>query len=304
MELSICGMDLSKNGGCPDSLDTIRMHIQRAHSQGFSGYWLPQVNSMDSLTILAAVGSGVDMPMGVAVVPVYTRHPVVMAQQALTANKALNGNLTLGVGASHRAFVERIWGQSFDRPAEYMAEYLEILLLLLNERRAYMRGKRVVMRGELDIEGPACRVVLAAHGPRMVELAGRVAAGAITWMTGPKTIRDFTVPTIREAAEAAGRSAPDVFVSLPVCVTDDIEGARLRATELLAKSEQAPAHKKMLDREGLSNAGEICVIGREDQVSEKLAEFFAAGAANIVVVPTGTDDEIERTWEAMAALVG
>ncbi len=304
MEIAICGMDLSKNGGCPSSLDTIRAHVQRAHRQGFSGgYWLPQVNSMDALTILATVGSGFDMPMGVAVVPVYTRHPVALAQQALTVNKALNGNLTLGVGASHRAFVERMWGQSFERPADYMAEYLEILLLLLNERKAYMRGKRVVMRGELDIEGPACRVILAAHGPRMVELAGRAAAGAITWMTGPKTIRDFTVPAIAEAAETAGRSsAPEVVVSLPVCVTDDAEGARVRATELLAKSEQAPAHKKMLDREGLSSAGEICIIGSEDQVSEKLAVFFAAGAAKVVAVPTGTDEEIERTWEAMAAL--
>jgi len=257
---------------------------------------------MDALTILAAVGSGVDVPMGVAVVPVYTRHPVALAQQALTVNKALNGNLTLGVGASDRFIVERVWGQSFDRPVEYMAEYLEILLLLLDEREAYMRGKRVFMRGELDIEGPACQVIMAALGPRMVELAGRVAAGAMTWMTGPKTIRDFTVPTINKAAEAAGRSAPEVIVSLPVCVTDDIEGAKALANELLAKWEQAPACRDMLDREGLSSAGDICVIGNEDQVSEKLAVFFAAGATKVVVVPAGTEDEIERTWEATAAL--
>lgn len=303
MNIAMCGMDLYRNGGCPESLDTIREHVQRAHSGGFNGYWLPQTNSMDALTILASVGSGVDVPMGVAVVPVYTRHPVALAQQALTVNKALNGNLTLGVGASDRFIVERVWGQSFDRPVAYMSEYLEILLLLLEEREAYMRGKRVFMRGELDIEGPACSVIMAALGPRMLELAGRVAAGAMTWMTGPKTIRDFTVPTINKAAEAAERDAPEVIVSLPVCVTDDAEGAKALANELLAKWEQAPACRDMLDREGLSSAGDICVIGNEDQVAERLAVFFAAGATKVVVVPAGTDEEIERTWEAMAALV-
>ena len=302
MEISIFGVDLSRNAASATSLDTIRAQIERAERQGFSGYWLPQAAGLDALTVLAAVGSGVDMPMGVAVVPVYTRHPVALAQQALTANKALNGNLTLGVGASHRVFVERVWGQSFDRPVGYMAEYLEILLLLLEERQAYMRGKRVVMRGELDIEGPACPVMVAALGPRMLELAGRAAAGTVTWMAGLKTIRDFVAPTITDAAAAAGRSAPDVVVGLPVCVTDDIEGARARATGLLSKEEQASSYKNMLEREGLSGAGEICVIGSEDEVSEKLAAFMSAGATSILAAPIGTEDEIDRTWEALAAL--
>ena len=302
MEISIFGVDLSRNAASATSLDTIRAQIERAERQGFSGYWLPQAAGLDALTVLAAVGSGVDMPMGVAVVPVYTRHPVALAQQALTANKALNGNLTLGVGASHRVFVERVWGQSFDRPVGYMAEYLEILLLLLEERQAYMRGKRVVMRGELDIEGPACPVMVAALGPRMLELAGRAAAGTVTWMAGLKTIRDFVAPTIKDAAAAAGRSAPDVVVGLPVCVTDDIEGARARATALLSKEEQASSYKNMLEREGLSGAGEICVIGSEDEVSEKLAAFMSAGATSILAAPIGTEDEIDRTWEALAAL--
>ncbi len=302
MHISIFGFDPSRAAASPTSLDTIRAQIERANRQGFSGYWLPQVTGLEALTVLAATGSGVDMPMGVTGVPVYTRHPVALAQQALTVNKALDGNLTLGVGASHRAVVERVWGRSFDRPVSYMAEYLEILLLLLEEREAYMKGKRVVMRGELDIEGPSCPVMIAALGPLMLELAGKAAAGTITWMTGLKTIRDFTVPTINDAAEAAGRNAPKVVVGLPVCVTDDIEGARERATALLGKEERAPSFKNMLDREGLSGAGEICVIGSEDHVSEMLAGYFAAGATSILAAPTGSDDEIERTWEHLAAL--
>ncbi len=304
MDISIFGLDLSRGAAAETSIDTIRSQIQRASREGFGGYWLPQATGLDALTALTAAGSGIDMRLGVAVIPIYTRHPVAMAQQALTANKALGGNLTLGLGASHRFFVERVWGESFDRPVNYMAEYLEILLLLLEERQAYVKGKRIIMRGELDIEGPACPVMVAALGPRMLELAGTVASGTITWMAGLRTIREFTAPTINEAAAAAGRSAPEVVVGLPVCVTDDIDGARARATDLLGKEEQASSYKTLLDREGLSSAGEMCIIGSEASVADQLAAFLEAGATSILVAPTGTSEERERTWELLASLVG
>ena len=302
MDISIFGLELSRSAAAETSIDAIRASIQRASREGFSGYWLPQATGLDALTALAVAGSGVSMRLGTAVVPVHTRHPVAMAQQALTVNQALDGNLTLGVGVSHRFFVERVWGLSFDRPAAYMAEYLEILLLLLEERQAYARGQRVTMRGDLDIEGPACPVLIAALGPRMLELAGRVATGTITWMAGVNTIRELTAPTINEAAAAAGRSAPEIVVGLPVCVTDDIEGARARAAALLGKEEKASSYKTMLEREGLEGAGDMCVLGSENRVADQIAKYFEAGATSIVAAPTGTADEKERTWECLAAL--
>ena len=302
MDISIFGLELSRSAAAETSIDAIRASIQRASREGFSGYWLPQATGLDALTALAVAGSGVSMRLGTAVVPVHTRHPVAMAQQALTVNQALDGNLTLGVGVSHRFFVERVWGLSFDRPVAYMAEYLEILLLLLEERQAYARGQRVTMRGDLDIEGPVCPVIIAALGPRMLELAGRVATGTITWMAGVNTIREFTAPTINEAAAAAGRNAPEVVVGLPVCVTDDIEGARARAATLLGKEENASSYKTMLEREGLEGAGDMCVLGSENRVADQIAAYFEAGATSILAAPTGTADEKERTWECLAAL--
>ena len=55
----------------------------------------------------------------------------------------------------------------------------------------------------------------------MLALAGSVGDGTITWMTGPKTLREHTVPRIREAAAAAGRPAPRIVVGLPIAVTND-----------------------------------------------------------------------------------
>lgn len=295
MDISILAFDASLEG--------IAENIRRTNREGFSGCWIPNATGHDALTALAAVGSGVNMRLGPAVVPVHPRHPAALAQQALTVNQVLGGNLALGVGLSHRLFVERVWGLSFARPVAYMAEYLDVLVPLLEERRAFARGERVSMRGELDIDAPACPVLVAALGPRMLELAGRAAAGTITWMVGVDTIRNLTSPTINEAAAAAGRDAPEVVVGLPVCVSDDLEGARGRAANAFRMYGKMPSYRAMLDREGLDSPGDLCVIGSEGQVAEKMAAFFEAGATSIAVSPTGTPEEVERTRECLAALV-
>ena len=285
------------------SLEAIRANIERTSREGFSGCWMPNATGYDALTALAAVGSGVNMRLGSAVVPVHPRHPVALAQQALTVNRVLDGNLALGVGLSHPLFVERSWGLSYDRPVAYMAEYLEILIPLLEEGRAFVRGERLSMRGELTIDAPACPVLVAALGPRMLKLTGRVAAGTITWMVGAETIRDLTAPTINEAAAAAGRGAPEVVVGLPVCVSDDLEGARARAGHSVRMYGKMPSYRAMLDREGLDDPGDLCVVGTESQVAEQLAAFFEAGATSIAASPTGTPEEVERTRACLAALV-
>ena len=295
MDISILGFDAS--------LEAIKANVERTNREGFSGYWMPNAAGYDALTALAAVGPGIDMRLGSAVVPIHPRHPVALAQQALTVNRVLDGNLALGVGLSHRLFVERSWGLSFDRPVAYMAEYLEILVPLLEERRAFVRGERLSMRGELEIDAPACPVLVAALGPRMLKLAGRATAGTITWMVGADTIRNLTAPTINEAAAAAGRGTPEVVVGLPVCVSDDLKGARARAGNSFRMYGKMPSYRAMLDREGLDGPGELCVVGTESQVAEQIGAFFEAGATSVAAFPTGTPDEVERTRACLAALV-
>jgi 5,10-methylenetetrahydromethanopterin reductase len=67
----------------------------------------------------------------------------------------------------------------------------------------------------------------------MLRLAGRRTAGTIMWMTGRKTLAELIGPTLRKAAEVAGRpqGAVRVVAPLPVCVTDDVDGARAAAAE-------------------------------------------------------------------------
>ena len=295
MDISIFGFDRS--------LDAISDNIARTDREGFSGYWVPNGRSCDALTALAVAGAGAGIRLGTAVVPVHPRHPAALAQQALTANLALGGRLVLGVGVAHRFFVEGTWGLSFDRPAGYLAEYLDALLPLLSERRASVAGERVTMNGELALDAPTCPVFVAALGPRMLELTGRLASGTITWMVGVNTIRNLTVPTINEAAAAAGRDAPEVVAGLPVCVTGDEGGARARAAHSLRTYGDLPSYRAMLDREGLDGPADICVIGREEQVAELLAGYFEAGATSVAAAPTGNPEEVERTRACLASLL-
>ena len=295
MDISIIGFDRS--------LEAIRANIDRTSREGFSGYWVPNGRGSDALTALAVAGGGADIRLGTAVVPVHPRHPVALAQQALTVNRALDGRLALGLGVSHRILVEGSWGLSFDRPVAYLTEYLDALLPLLNERRVSVAGERVSAHSELDIDSPPCPVFIAALGPRMLELAGRATSGTITWMVGANTIRDLTAPVINEAAAAAGRGAPEVVVGLPVCVTGDSSDARARAARSLRLYGELPSYRAMLDREGLEGPGDVCVIGTEEQVAEQLAAFFEAGATSVAAAPTGTPDEVERTRACLAALI-
>ena len=178
--------------------------------------------------------------MGTAVVPVHPRHPVALAQQALTVNRVLGGRLALGLGVSHRILVEGSWGLSFDRPVSYLSEYLDALLPLLNERRVSVAGERVSAHSELDIDSPPCPVFIAALGPRMLALAGRTTSGTITWMVGAHTIRDLTAPVINEARgrSRAGRSRGGGGAA--VCVTGDSSDARARAAAPFASTASFP----------------------------------------------------------------
>jgi F420-dependent oxidoreductase-like protein len=295
MDISIFGFDRS--------LEAIRANVARTDREGFSGYWVTNGRSCDALTALAVTGAGTGIRLGTAVVPVHPRHPAALAQQSLTANLALDGRLVLGVGVAHRFFVEGTWGLSFDRPVSYLAEYLEALLPLLHERKAAVTGERVAMNGALALDAPPCPVVVAALGPRMLELAGRLTSGTITWMVGVETVRELTAPVINEAAAAAGRDAPEVVAGVPVCVTNNERDARARSAHSLRMYGDLPSYRTMLDREGLDGPGDMCVIGAEDQVAERLAGYFEAGATSIAVAPTGTPEEVERTRACLASLV-
>jgi F420-dependent oxidoreductase-like protein len=278
------------------TVDEIVADAAAAHDDGFATYWLPQIFGHDALALLGLIGREVpDIELGTGVVPTYPRHPMTMAQQALTAQAMCGGRLVLGIGLSHKLVVEGIWGMSYDKPVRHMREYLTILNELVHTGKVSFTGETLSANGSVSVEGATpMPILVAALGTQMLELAGRAADGTATWMTGPATIAEHVVPTIAASAANAGRPAPRVVVGLPICVTDDVDGARERASKIYSMYGHLPSYRAMLDREGAADPSGVVIVGDEDSVRAQLAHLQAVGATDLIAAEFAKPGSPER----------
>ena len=300
MRIGIFGGDTSDR-----TIDDVVADAKAVEADGFASYALPQIFGLDAMGVLSVVGREVPrIELMTGVVPTYPRHPMTMAQQALTVQAASGGRFVLGIGLSHQMVIENMFGLSFDQPLRHMREYLSVLMPLLHEGAANFTGD--TMRAQLalnavDRQPPP--VLIAALGPKMLELAGTVADGTMTWMTGPATLAQHTVPTITEAAKRAGRPAPRVAASLPVCVTDDVTAARERAADEFQVYGFLPSYRAMLDREGAEGPADVAIAGDAGTVEKALQQLADTGVTDFVASIFGQRDERTRTRELLRSLL-
>ena len=286
-------------------IEAVISEARSAEADGFDTYWSSQIFGLDTLTTLALVGRETStIKLGTSVVPTYPRHPMMLAQQALTTQAACGGRLTLGIGPSHEIVIHGMWGMDYSKPAQHTEEYLQIIGPLSRGEAVSFRGKQLTANGALTVKGAIpFPIVVAALGPRMLEIAGRLSDGTLTWCVGPRTLAEHTVPAITASAEKAGRAVPRIICALPVCVTEDTKGAYERAAEMFAIYAQLPAYRAMLDREGVKTAADIAITGGEDEVHDRIAALADAGVTEFGAVEFGvTPDERARTREVLKTL--
>ncbi|HVV22723.1 MAG TPA: TIGR03564 family F420-dependent LLM class oxidoreductase [Pseudonocardiaceae bacterium] len=289
----------------PATLAMVLDQVRVAARAGFATAWSSQALGWDALTTIAVAGAAVtDIAVGTAVVPVPQRHPIALAGQALTVQAAVAGRLTLGVGAGIGAMVEAMFGLPTDRPVLRMREYLTVLGPLLRGDSVDYHGETLTAVGTVSVSGsvPAPSVLVAAMGPRMVRMAGELADGAATWMTGPKALAERIVPAIATAAAGAGRPAPRIVAGLPVCVTNTAEDVRARIAEQFALAAQVSEYRATLDREGATGPQDVAIVGTEAEVARALTRFHDAGVTEFMASPYGTTDEQDRTVGLLAEL--
>ena len=292
------------NGG---TIDDIVNEARAAKDAGAHTFWSSQIFGHDALTALAIVGREVPgIELGTAVVPTYPRHPWVMAQQALSTVAAINsrgdGGLCLGIGLSHQVVVESMWGLSYAKPVRHLREYLSVLMPLLEGKPVKFEGEEFRVQGALAALGSSRpSVVVAALGPQMLRITGTMADGTSTWCVGPKTLRDLTIPTLRQAAADAGRPDPRVVCALPIAVTDDVDAARKRAAQVFAVYDSLPSYKTMMNREGVDGPGGLAIVGTEAEVRDQVAELAAIGVTDFNAgVFTSDPDEVARTQSVLS----
>lgn len=283
-------------------IDTFVGMCKQAAGDGFASVWTSQIFRLDALTAIAVAAREVPgIEFGTGVVPTYPRHPMTLAIQAMTTQAVAAGRLTLGIGLSHQMVVEGMWGYDFSKPARHMREYLSALLPLVAGEAVNFEGETLKCVGQVDNpKGAGVPVLLAALAPRMLELAGSLCDGTVTWMTGPETIESHIAPSLRAAADKAGRPEPRVVMCLPVAVTDDVAAARESAAKTFAIYGHLPSYRAMLDREGAAGPADVAIAGTEEEVADRVASMASRGVTDFIATPFA---EFERTTALLKTLL-
>ena len=302
-----------ERGRYREKVDKLVAGAEAAEAAGFTSIWVPQIpDEFDALTAVALMARATTrVEIGTAVMPIQTRHPVAMAQQALAVQAVSEGRFTLGVGPSHHWIVDDMLGLPYERPARLVRDYLEVL-------NAAFAGP-----GSVDVENDSYRVhnaidvtdivptpiLVAALAPVMLRIAGEHASGTILWMADERAIGDHIVPRITKAAEEAGRPQPRVVAGIPVavCGKDEVDAARARANQLLGHAEYSPNYERLLEQGDATDVGDLLAAGDEAAVTARLRSFRDAGATDLSfrILPLGPDRDARiasrRRTEALLA---
>jgi 5,10-methylenetetrahydromethanopterin reductase len=275
-----------------------------AEAAGFASVWLPQVFTIDALMVLALAGRATrTIELGTAVVPTYPRHPIALATQALTVQDATRNRLALGIGLSHKFVIEDMFGLDFSKPIPHMKDYLTILNGLLAGERVQHKGAEYAVSAQIAVPGTKKPpVIVAALGPAMLKLCGRLADGTLTWMGGIDYLRDIAVPTMRASAAAAKRAPPRFVAMVPTLLTSNVAAGRDTVNTTFAMYGQVPSYRATLDRGGAANPADVGVIGNEAAIEAGLSAYAAVGVTEYVAVVPLNAPEAKATIEFVARL--
>jgi F420-dependent oxidoreductase-like protein len=270
---------------------------QTAEKAGFASFWIPQVPGyLDAMTAIALLGRSTDrIEIGSAVIPIQTRHPVPMAQQALTTQLACGGRFALGIGPSHEWIVDGQLGLPYQRPAHMVSDYLQVLNTAFTGPGSIdVENDTFRVHSPMDVAEPmSMPVLLAALGPVMLRIAGEQTSGTILWMADERAISEHIVPRITAAATDAGRPAPRIVAGVPVavCSSTEINDARAYASEVLGHAHFSPNYERLLEHGDAADVGDTMAVGDEHTVLARLLRYRDAGVTDLAVrvVPLGSD---------------
>jgi F420-dependent oxidoreductase-like protein len=281
--------------------------VKAIKADGFSSAWFSNIFGLDGMTACAVAGREVDdITLGTFVVPTYSRHPLYMAQQAMTTQAACGGRFVLGIGLSHQIVIEGMLGLSFEKPARHMKEYLEVLMPLLTTGTVEFHGEVYDVNntfGPIERMGTTPpKVLVAALGPIMLKLAGRMTDGTATWMTGAATLESHIIPTISDAAKEAGRGAPMIVAGVPVAVTSDVDTAKDTVNAALQIYGTLPSYRAMLDKEGAAGPADVAILGDEATVRAGIQRYADIGVTDFQAAIVGNPQESAETRELLKSL--
>lgn len=298
--------------------------IRAAEAAGVPACWLSGGGTNPDLSMVFAAAAMVTdkIKFGTSIIQTWPRHPVALAQQALTLASLAPGRFRLGIGPGHKS-IEQTLGVKYERPLLQLREYITVLTELLHKGEVSFAGSFV--RTEAKIAGAVSVPVMAsALRPASFRLAGEIADGAISWMAPWEYLRDVALPALQDGAESVGRKRPPAIVHVPILLGANRDEMLERSRAALGVYSRVPNYQAMMRTAGFADSVDsresksrkpvtskidpfleaLVVWGSETQIIDKLRRLLAEGADEIIVHPLfedkGHSSEQQRVFELVS----
>ena len=290
----------------PDA-NAVVSSIVAAEAAGIQQIWMTQSTPLpDTLTIFAAAAmKTTHIRMGTAIVPTYPRHPLALAQQALTLGDLMPERLRLGVGPSHRPIIEGVYGLPMPSPLENLREYVSVLRAALWDGNVDFHGRFFNVKSTFP-RTPHTPILISALREGAFHLAGEISDGAISWVCPVPYLLNKALPALRAGAEKSGRTAPPLVAHIPVALSQDRQAVIAASRKQLGRYGRLPFYASMFADAGfpvsdgnMSDAlfDSLVVSGDEATITNRLNELLQSGLYELLVRPiavANANDEVEK----------
>jgi probable F420-dependent oxidoreductase len=274
--------------------ERVRSTVAELEELGWGSLWSWEVFGREALTNAGLLLSATRrMVVGTGIASIWARDPVAMAAAQRTLAEAYPDRFVLGIGVSHAPIVDAR-GHRYDRPLEAMRAYLDAM-------------DAAPWQGPPLAEAPVR--VLAALGPRMLELAAERSAGALLYNNPPEATA---------AARSVVGAGPLLATEQAVVVEDDPAEARRIGREFIAFYLTLPNYVRAWERAGFgpeerADGGSdrmvdaVVAWGTPEAIAERVRAHLDAGADHVCLQVLESDPNALPLagWRALApALVG
>ncbi|MBV9230122.1 MAG: LLM class flavin-dependent oxidoreductase [Chloroflexi bacterium] len=295
----------------PATLVATLIEIEEA---GVDHIWVggPPWNPDLLTTFAAAAMRTTHLTLGTAIVQIFSRHPVLLAQQALSLNTLAPGRLRLGIGTSSPAFAKNVYGVDMDPPLAYLREYVQVLHPLLQQGEVHHQGRYFTVDASLQTASQV-PLLIAALGPVAFRLAGEIADGALPALCPIPYLLNTALPALSSGAATVGRSRPALVAHVPVALTEDRATALQAGRQALSFNASLPTYRKMYLAAGFSEQDitmvsdhlieSLLVFGDESKIKDRLREILSTEIDELTIGLIPVSDATQE-GTLLARLIG
>lgn len=275
---------------------------------GFGPPWNP-----DLLTTLAMAATRTShLNLGTFIIQVFSRHPVLMAQQVLSFSRLAPGRLRLGIGTGSPSLAKKIYGVEMNALLAYLREYVQVLRPLLEQGEVHHRGRYFTV--DVCLQTPShVPLLISTLGPGAFRLAGEIADGALTAHCPIPYVLTTALPALSAGADAAGRPRPPVVAHVSVALTTDRATALQAGRRAISFYASLPNYRNMFLAAGLSQQEidtvsdslieKLLIFGDESKIKDHILELLSTGIDELTLDLQPVSDLVQEQTR-LARLIG